>query len=117
MKVADHTGRLTSLQATRLTDCLTRTIHQTPSDRIVETGRKNDCFKKFEDLHEASRDVAKRCAPQWSVRGSSVPESIDRILAARRLDALRKMTRPGTLMMIAVPIPGGKVFGKIVIRH
>jgi hypothetical protein len=51
------------------------------------------------------------------VRGSSVPESIDRILAARRLDALRKMTRPGTLMMIAVPIPGGKVFGKIVIRH
>jgi len=68
-------------------------------------------------LHEASRDVAKRCAPQWSVRGSSVPESIDRILAARRLDALRKMTRPGTLMMIAVPIPGGKVFGKIVIRH
>jgi len=24
-----------------------------PADRIVESGRKNDCFKKFEDLREA----------------------------------------------------------------
>jgi hypothetical protein len=23
-----------------------------PADRIVESGRKNDCFKKFEDLRQ-----------------------------------------------------------------
>ena len=63
MNFADHTGRLTSLQATRLTDCLTRTIHQTPSDRIVETGRKNDCFKKFEELREAGAVIAAR---EWT---------------------------------------------------
>jgi hypothetical protein len=40
---------------------------------------------------------------------SSVPENIDRILAARRVDALRKMTRPGTVTMIAVPVPGALV--------
>jgi hypothetical protein len=33
------------------------TIHLTPSDRIVETRRKNGCVKKFED----AREVQARC--------------------------------------------------------
>ena len=37
---------------------------------------------------------------------SLVPENSDRILAARLVDAFRKMTRPGTVTVIAVPAPG-----------
>jgi hypothetical protein len=33
----------------------------------------------------------------------SVLESVDRILGPRRADALRRMTSPGTVTMIAVP--------------
>jgi hypothetical protein len=48
-------------------------------------------------------------ADHWSALVSSVPESSDRILAASRLDALRKMTRPGTVTTTVVPAPGALV--------
>jgi len=56
-------------------------IHLTPSDRIVETGRKNGCFKKFEDprFFGALNDVVgctDRCdAPRRS--RSTRPSSVD----------------------------------------
>jgi hypothetical protein len=37
---------------------LRTTIQPAPSDRIVETGRKNGCFKKFEEKREASMSIA-----------------------------------------------------------
>ena len=36
-------------QPMRLINCLSRHVHQIPSDRIIETGKKNGCFKEFEE--------------------------------------------------------------------
>ena len=54
-----HTRRIS--QPMRVIDCLTRNDPPDTSDRIVETCRKNGCFKEFEDVREAraSRSIAR----------------------------------------------------------
>jgi len=59
------------------------TGHLTPSDRIVETRRKNGCVKKFEDVREAGASVSLMAADQGKRR--SIAEAIKKSL---RIDPL-----------------------------